>query len=129
MDYKIAQLIVMLAQATFRSCWGFCTYVDIQLTYNKHEPFIRSGGNEQRKIIWYNPPFSRNVETNIGQIFLRLIQKHFLKSHNFHYIFNKNCHNKLQLYGVQYIHTRTRAHTHTHTFWNVNFVENVIVSC
>ena len=30
-----------------------------------------------RKIIWFNPPYSMNLKTNIGQKFLRLIDKHF----------------------------------------------------
>ena len=33
----------------------------------------------QRKIIWFNPPYSMNVETNIGKTFLKLIDKHFQK--------------------------------------------------
>ena len=34
----------------------------------------------QRKIIWFNPPYSVNVETNIGKTFLKLIDKHFPKT-------------------------------------------------
>ena len=33
--------------------------------------------NRNRKIIWFNPPYIVNVKTNIGRIFLRLIDKHF----------------------------------------------------
>ena len=34
--------------------------------------------NRQRSnILWYNPPFSKNVSTNIGHKFLSLIDKHF----------------------------------------------------
>ena len=29
--------------------------------------------NRQRKIIWFNPPYSRNVQTNVGKAFLGLI--------------------------------------------------------
>ena len=29
------------------------------------------------KIIWFNPPFSKNVKTNIARNFLQLIDKHF----------------------------------------------------
>ena len=43
-----------------------------------------------RKIIWYNPPFSANVKTNIGRKFLALIKKHFPPENKFHKIFNKN---------------------------------------
>ena len=44
----------------------------------------------QRKIIWFNPPYSMNVETNIGKTFLKLIGKHFPKTNKFHKIFNRN---------------------------------------
>ena len=35
--------------------------------------------NRNRKIIWFNPPYSVNVKTNIGRIFLRLVDKYFLR--------------------------------------------------
>ena len=44
----------------------------------------------QRKITWFNPPYSVNVETNIGKTFLKLFEKHFLKTNKFHKIFNRN---------------------------------------
>ena len=43
-----------------------------------------------RNIIWYNPPFSRNVASNIGHTFLRLIKEEFPKAHPLHKIFNQN---------------------------------------
>ena len=46
--------------------------------------------NRQRKIIWFNPPYSRNVQTNVGKAFLGLITRHFPASHKYHKIFNKN---------------------------------------
>ena len=45
----------------------------------------------KQNIIWYNPPYSMNVKTNIGKLFFRLLQKHFPKTHKFYKIFNKNC--------------------------------------
>ena len=44
----------------------------------------------QRNIIWYNPPYSRNVETNVGKCFLSLIDQHFPKANPLHKIFNRN---------------------------------------
>ena len=43
-----------------------------------------------RNIIWFNPPFSKNVRTNVARNFLRLIDKHFPRSSPFHKIFNRN---------------------------------------
>ena len=39
----------------------------------------------KRKIIWFNPPYSKNVKINVGKVILKLLKKHFL-----HKIFNKN---------------------------------------
>ena len=44
----------------------------------------------QRKIIWFNPPFSKIVKTNIGKTFFKLINRHFPKHHKMPKIFNKN---------------------------------------
>ena len=46
--------------------------------------------NRNRKIIWFNPPFSKNVQSNIGKKFLNLIDKHFPKTNKLHKIFNRN---------------------------------------
>lgn len=50
----------------------------------------RARNNRPRKIIWYNPPYSKNVETNIGKRFFSLIDLHFPKSNPLHKIFNRN---------------------------------------
>ena len=44
----------------------------------------------QRNIIWYNLPYSRNVETKVEKCFLSLIDQHFPKSNPLHKIFNRN---------------------------------------
>lgn len=46
--------------------------------------------NRKRKIIWFNPPFSKNVSTNIGKTFLNLVDKHFPPQNKLHKIFNRN---------------------------------------
>ena len=35
-----------------------------------------------RNILRFNPSFSSNVKTSIGKIFLRILDKHFIKHHN-----------------------------------------------
>ena len=45
--------------------------------------------NRARKITWFNPPFSLNVKTNIGKIFLQLIRECFPTNHILHKICNK----------------------------------------
>ena len=46
--------------------------------------------NRSRNIIRFNPRFNKAVLTNIAKIFLRLINRHFPKSHRPHRIFNRN---------------------------------------
>ena len=38
----------------------------------------------KRKILWFNPPFSEHVKTNIKRTFLNLFEKHFPSHHCFH---------------------------------------------
>lgn len=61
----------------------------------KFAPNQKGKRNRQRNIIWFNPPFSKNVETNIAKKFLKLVDKHFPRENNpyeydFHKIFNRN---------------------------------------
>ena len=44
----------------------------------------------KRNIIWYNPPYSANVKTNLGKTFFKLISKHFPRENKLYKIFNKN---------------------------------------
>ena len=51
---------------------------------------VKTSRDRNRNIIWFNPPFSQIVKTNIGKLFLKLVKKHFLKHHRLHKIFNPN---------------------------------------
>ena len=46
--------------------------------------------NRQCNVIWFNPPFSKNVKTNIACSFLHLVDSHFPAGHKLHKIFNRN---------------------------------------
>ena len=46
--------------------------------------------NRKRNIIWYNPPYSKNVKTKVAEEFLKLVDKHFQPRHKFRKIFNRN---------------------------------------
>lgn len=43
-----------------------------------------------RKVLWFNPPYSRHVKTCVGKKFLKAIVKHFPKGSQLHKIFNRN---------------------------------------
>ena len=53
-------------------------------------PVENARQNRNREVIWFNPPYSLNVKTNIGKIFLKLGRKNFLRSHKLGKIFNLN---------------------------------------
>jgi hypothetical protein len=63
-----------------------------KLEYSPDNPpsTITQKRKRQRNIIWFNPPFSKNVRSNIALNFLRLLDKHFPKANPLHKIFNRN---------------------------------------
>ena len=46
--------------------------------------------NRNRKVTWFNPPWSNNVKTNIGKKFLAIIKETFPSTHPLHKICNTN---------------------------------------
>ena len=52
--------------------------------------------NRRRKIIWFNPPYNSNVNTDVGKRFIALVRKHFpngppgSRKRELHKLFNKN---------------------------------------
>ena len=64
------------------------SYYKASLKFEK--PQYNTKRNRLRKVIWFNPPFSQNVKTNIGKTFLKLVKQHFPKHHKLNKIFNKN---------------------------------------
>ena len=53
-------------------------------------PVENARRNRNRNVIWFNPPYSLNVKTNICKVFLKLARKHFPKSHKLSTIFDLN---------------------------------------
>ena len=50
----------------------------------------RNSKKRKRSIIWFNPPYSRAVTTNVGRLFLEAMDKHFPPGNPLHKIFNRN---------------------------------------
>ena len=46
--------------------------------------------NRKKNILWYNPPYSKNVKTKIGKEFLKILDTCFPKSNPLSKIFNRN---------------------------------------
>ena len=50
-----------------------------KLTYKPTDTNHQEHSKHKRKIIWFTPPFSKNVSTKIGKSFLSLLDLHFPK--------------------------------------------------
>ena len=62
-----------------------------ELSYNLEQwKPTRVNKKRKRSIVWFNPPYSRNVATNIGKEFFNLLGIHFPTQHPLHRLFNRN---------------------------------------
>ena len=68
----------------------------------------------KRQIIWFNPPFTSAVSTNIGKEFFKLMDKHFPEHHKLHNICNRN-NVKLSYSCMQ--NMQAIINRHNKTFW------------
>ena len=57
---------------------------------NENENKSKSSKNRKRNIVWFIPPFLKNISNNICKYFLLLIRIHFPNNHKYNKIFNKN---------------------------------------
>ena len=64
-------------------------YKNISLIYTDKKD-IKQKQNHSRNIIWFNPPFNKNVSINVAKRFLNLSDQYFPKSNKLHPIFNRN---------------------------------------
>ena len=53
---------------------------NFKLEYDPTEKRAKKKRKRTRKISWFNPPYSKNVKTNVGAKFLSIISKNFPKS-------------------------------------------------
>ena len=61
----------------------FSSHISTQTSHSRRK-------NRKRDSIWYYPPFSKNVSTNIGLTFLKLLDTEFIEEHVLHKIFKRN---------------------------------------
>jgi len=50
----------------------------------------RRNRRRNRKVVWYNPPFSCHVKTDVGRRFLSLLDQHFPPEHRYAGLFNRS---------------------------------------
>lgn len=60
------------------------------MTYKQPASGAKQKKNRKRNILWFNPPHSEHVKTDVGRSFLKLIDKHFPPHHKYHKLFNRN---------------------------------------
>ena len=60
------------------------------LTYKPNTNRAYKKKRKGRSILWFNPPFSSEVTTNITRLFLNMLSKHFPSGTELHKILNKN---------------------------------------
>ena len=63
---------------------------NFKLEYDPTEKRAKKKRKRTRKISWFNPPYSKNVKTNVGAKFLSIISKNFPKNHPLSKILNRN---------------------------------------
>ena len=60
-----------------------------RIQYMPEQP-RKQNKSRSRNIIWFNPPYSQTIKTNVARRFLALIDKNFPKTHKLCKIFNRN---------------------------------------
>ena len=77
------------AKTPYQEALKSCGYEE-DLVYTQNNITQTRRRNRKRNIIWFNPPYSKSVETNIARTFLNLVKRHFPQNHKYHKLFNKN---------------------------------------
>ena len=90
-DLSSSKQIFEEAAVHYQEALTKCGY-DYKLTYETPDNQTQTNRNRSRKrnVLWFNPPFSRNVSTNVAKYFLDLIDKHFPINHKYRKLFNRN---------------------------------------
>ena len=61
-----------------------------ELEYERPREVQPRSRNRNRKVTWFNPPFSKSISTNIGQKFLAILDSSFPPGHDLHKLFNRS---------------------------------------
>ena len=56
--------------------------------FNNSNTWNARRNRKNRKVIWFNPPYSQNEKTNFGKLFIKLVRKQFPKNNKYRLIFN-----------------------------------------
>ena len=92
-DISCNQDIFDAAKSTYEQALrnsGFSEELKYKNKHGEEKTRNEEKRKRRRKIIWFNPPFSLSVKTNIGKLFFKMLKKHFPKANPLSKIFNKN---------------------------------------
>ena len=73
----------------YESALRSCGYNE-SLKFKQPEKKDNTKQQRKRNVIWFNPPYSKNVKTDVAAKFLRLVDKHFPPNNKLHKIFDRN---------------------------------------
>ena len=62
---------------------------NFQLTYEPHENRNTKKKCRKKPVTWFNPPFSKNVKSNVGKEFLKLLDRAFPQTNPLHKFFTR----------------------------------------
>ena len=62
---------------------------DLMLHFDQENSQSSKKRKRRRNVLWFNPPFSLNVKTNIGKKFFAILDKHFPKENPLSKLFNR----------------------------------------
>ena len=75
----------------YEECLQRSGYTNVELKFTPTpEGTSRNKRNRSCNILWFNPPWSESVSTNIGKKFFSLIKKHFPRGHRYRSFINRN---------------------------------------
>ena len=63
---------------------------DYKWEYKPNQTIKKKSRCHKRNALYFNPPWAINIKTNVGAIFLKLLDKHFPKDHPLHKILNRH---------------------------------------
>ena len=92
-NQEVFDLAAPLYQAELDRC-GYShklKYIPPEDNHQANKKNKKNKNKNKNRITWFNPPYSLDVETNVGRLFLELVDTHFPPGHVLRSIMNRNC--------------------------------------
>ena len=76
-------------KADYRSPFNSQNLITLEYIIHDNNREKKEHRKWKRNIIWFSPPYSKNLKTNVGKIFFKLLNKHFPKANKLQKILNR----------------------------------------